>query len=463
MLRHATLITMLLLTGCVPVVEVSMKTRIQEDGTAIRETRFKKVRRSANNDQEKAWNKRPLVEDLGRKLGAGFATFERSDDEIRLYGVFADPNRIPADFRRDVPVLDGEAHNAVHFITEDLLFATRFVYRERFVDAIAPDDQKEARDTLVRFCLDFARAGARLELGQRYDLTALDAWLDETLRPTLLRLIDVYWSERHQFAEADPISGETGLDRVVDQALLALNKIGLLIERDGSDAHNFAIVRTFLTRLLAASATPKDQSAGQPKPRDFEYLFPAEEDDIGLGALCERVAVAEFTSTEAANTAFQRALLGVTGTFGSPPAEAEFHFDCAVEMPGMLLRTNGFLDAGTAGNTNGAFYLFDGDDLYPHGFELELESVVVRTDRLAAIRELKPSLDRRDAVALIAAVKEIGAADRAALTRLITQCVTQGSLAALPAPAAGDEDAAAAEQRRLTKLLAGILEVVRRD
>ncbi|MBI4881932.1 MAG: hypothetical protein HY812_20085 [Planctomycetes bacterium] len=441
-----------LLAGCLPTIEVRTRTRILQDGTVLRETRLVKIRSSTTNDQDKPWNKRPISEDLGKRLGEGFASLERSDDEILLSGVFPPATPIPPDFRRDVAVLEATSENHAEVRLEDILFGVRFLYRERYADAIVPEDQDEARAELIAFTTRFLKSAVRCEFGASYDYAAFNAWTDEKVAPLLKQLIEIYWSERRALGRSDPFTRQTGLERGLKRALERIGALGLKLDADQDEPHNMAAVRVFLGQLLAAKLTPKDPKARRLAPADFAYLVPEEKPLAALELALERAAVQEFGSADEATKAFQRRLLGVTGTYGSPPAEAEFRFDCAVEMPGMLLSANGYLESARS-----AFWLFDGQEIFPHGYVLEAESVVLDGARLGRIRELKTELGSRDAVRLIQRLEDVSAADRAAMGRLLDECARQGTLAAL---VDGADDP---ERKRIQERLGPVLDALRRE
>lgn len=441
------------LAGCLPILEVRTRTRILPDGTALRETTIVKIRRDGSGDAEKEWNRRPIADDLGRALGEGFASVQKNDDRIVLSGVFADASKIPPDFRRDVPVLGRESTNRVSFQQQDLLLGTRYLYRERFVDAIEPDDQAEAKATLIRFGSKFVKDCVRHEFGAAYELAAFERWADRELEPALGKLVDIYWSERKAFGDVDPHTGKTGLDRALARARDRIAELGLDVDPARADADNLEAAKQFLCNLLAGTLQRKGDAGARPKADEFLYLFPEHDPGSGIAVAAERAAEREFGSVQEAKDAFQRAVIGVTGSYGSPPAEAEFRFDCAVELPGVLLRTNGAIEGDA-----GAFWLFEGEDLYPNGFLLEAESVVLDSPFIGRIAELKPSLDRRDAVRLIERLRDVDAAERARLRELLAQCAAAGSLAPLaPAPGATDAEKALAER------LKSVLEVVLRE
>ena len=424
--RAASLLLLAMMTaGCLPVIVVKTRTRILPDGTTLRETRFEKERRHADNEQERFWNERPISDDLGRGLGRGFVTRERTDDVLVFSGVFTDPAAMPPDFLRDVAVLKRASRNHVDYRTEDLLFGTRHLYRERFVDAVAPENQKQARRELVDFAIHFLKAAVRHEFDHRYDPAGFDSFAHEQLEPLFDQLIEIYWNERRLMTKADPHTGLTGFDRALARALKLLEPLGLLLDRELEEEENLARFRAWFQELLANTLEPLHPSSSRPRPGDFDYLFPEEEPLSGLTLALERAAEREYGGVQEARDAFEILLLGVTGTYGSPPAEAEFRFDCAVELPGLLLRSNGFLESDRS-----AFWLFEGPEIFPDGFLLEAESVVIDTRRLGRIRELKSALDRRDMVLLIQRLEGVDAKQRQVLAKVLDECARQGTLEA---------------------------------
>lgn len=445
------LLVLLLPSGCLPIISLESRTRILPDGTTIRETTYTKIRRDPNNDQERLWNSRSISEDLGKRLGEGFASIQREDDRIVLNGVFTRPDQVPADFLRDVGLVGSASRNRIEWKTEEILFGTRFLYRERFVDAIEPGDQKESRKKLVAFVVKTFRSAVRYEFGESWDLSELNRWSEEELAPLVDQLIGLYWQERKSLGKVDPLTGKNGFDRALRRAFKILARSGLRLDLEAEDDDNFARFQRWLQELLARHLKSKRDGQRAPTADDFRYLFPQEKPWTGVKLALERVAEREHGSVEKGEEAFQRVLLGVTGTYGSPPAEAEFRFDCTVEMPGILLRTNGFLESDQA-----SFWLFEGEQIFPDGYQMEAESVVIDDRRLGRIRELQPRIDRRGAVRLIQRLEGVSAEDRGIMDGLLDDCARAGSLEALNRP---EEK----QTEKIRKKLVNVLEPILRE
>lgn len=450
--RLVAAIAALALGACLPVLEIKSRTRVAADGTTSRETVITKTRRNANTDDEKTWNARPITEDLPRALGDGFRSIERSDLELRLAGTFAHPEQVPPDFLRDVELLDHQARNRIDYVAEDLLFAKRFVYRERYVDAIQPEDLKENKRDAVRFAQKFAHAMVAGEFGRAFDTAELDRFIDDAGADLVADLIEIYWAERKQLSKQDPVTRRTGLDRAIERALKRIERVGAAFDVDQGEEDNFAVLESWL-RDLFASTLKRKSDGSRPTLSDFDYFFPPDAPWSGLQTMAIRAAEYEYGSTDKAEDVSRRVLLGITGTFGSPPAQAEFRFDCAVELPGQLLRTNGYLET-----ERSAFWLFEGEDLFPQGQWLEAESFTPDDRYLGKIRELRSDVDRRDAVALIRVLEGVSADDRARLGALLAIAAQHGSLAAIPPAAEGDAQGASDRKR-----LMDVVDPLRRD
>lgn len=443
----------LAIVACLPTLRVQSRTRVLENGSLVRETTLTKQRADGDNEREKLLNARPVSEDFARSLGAGFPTIERTPDVVRLYGVFPDASAMPPDFAREVPLLKATAHNRVSLVREDLLAGTRYLYREEYVDAIAPEDAQEAKRDLVEMIGRFVRSAAFREFGREYELSAFDQWTRDELAPLTSDLIAMLHAERANFGRKDPHTGETGLDRVAKKLRARVGKLGIELVEPMDAPLNGLLLENALCDLLALKLKPRDPNRMPPKLEDFRYLFPEDAPASALARIARATAIADFGGEKQAIEDFQRATLAVSGTFSplvpfDPPIqEGAFEFDCAVEMPGLLLRTNGVLEGDRS-----AFYLFDGDDLYPAGKALELESVVFDTGLLGRIRELKSEPDRRDAVQLILALDGADGGRRAEMRAALEECARQGTLAWL-------DDPARAETK---KRFARVIEILRR-
>jgi hypothetical protein len=442
----------LALGGCLPVLEIKSRTRVSADGTTSRETVITKTRRNANSDDEKLWNGRPIVDDLPRSLGDGFRSIQRSELEIRMTGTFAHPEQMPSDFLRDVELLDAPARNRVDFVVEDLLFAKRYVYRERYVDAIQPEDLKENKRDAVRFAQKFAHAMIAGEFGRAFDTQELDRFIDGAGADLVGDLIEIYWFERKQLSKQDPVTRQTGLDRALARALKRIERVGATFDAKDGEDDNREVLEAWLRDLFSSNLKRKVDGS-RPTLSDFDYFFPKDAPWSGLETMIARAAQAEYGTTEKAEDVARRVLLGITGTFGSPPAQAEFHFDCAVELPGQLLRTNGYLET-----ERSAFWVFEGEDLFPQGQWLEAESFTPDDRFLGKIRELRPDVERRDAARLIGVLEGVSTDDRERMAALLAIAAQHGSLSAIPPAAEGDGQGQSDRKR-----LEDIVDVLRRE
>ena len=442
----------LALGGCLPVLEIKSRTRVSADGTTSRETVITKTRRNANSDDEKLWNGRPIVDDLPRSLGDGFRSIQRSELEIRMTGTFAHPEQMPSDFLRDVELLDAPARNRVDFVVEDPLFAKRYVYRERYVDAIQPEDLKENKLDAVRFAQKFAHAMIAGEFGRAFDTQELDRFIDGAGADLVGDLIEIYWFERKQLSKQDPVTRQTGLDRALERALKRIERVGATFDAKDGEDDNREVLEAWLRDLFSSNLKRKVDGS-RPTLSDFDYFFPKDAPWSGLETMIARAAQAEYGTTEKAEDVARRVLLGITGTFGSPPAQAEFHFDCAVELPGQLLRTNGYLET-----ERSAFWVFEGEDLFPQGQWLEAESFTPDDRFLGKIRELRPDVERRDAARLIGVLEGVSTDDRERMAALLAIAAQHGSLSAIPPAAEGDGQGQSDRKR-----LEDIVDVLRRE
>jgi hypothetical protein len=116
-------------------------------------------------------------------------------------------------------------------------------------------------------------------------------------------------------------------------------------------------------------------------------------------------------------------------------------------MPGWLLRTNGVI----AGDESACF-VFEGEDLFPRGVTLELESVVLDATPFAGLPGLARDLDRRAAARLIDALEGLSPAQRQEIHAALVRCAAERSLGWLDEEVEGRPEL----KKRIERLLAAL-------
>lgn len=419
---------LLLIAGCLPVIEVKTRTQVFPDGSVARDTTYKKIRRKADDDMEKEWNQRALSEDLGSDLLNGIQSFTETDDTLVLRGQYQHVRDMPSDFRRDVADLEATSRNRISLVQKDILIGTHLLYRERFDDAISPEDQKEARNDFVQFLTRFCQSVVKHEFGQTYDTSLFNTWTREDLTPVLKDMVEIFWQERKLLSREDPVTGKTGFERMMQKMSRRVSMMGVTFDptRDLDEGTNLVALQEFTTQLLARTLVPHGDGIRKPKAEDFHYLFAGENPMAGIELAAERAAELEYGSVKKCEEVFKKTTYALTGTYSSPPAEAEFRFDCTLFMPGVLLRSNGFLDG-----AGGTFWIFEGQELYPHGFIMEAESVVIDTSVTSRIREIRSDLDLHDVTRLMVRLDGTSREQRTKMREALKLCARAGTLQAI--------------------------------
>lgn len=421
----AALVLGALLPACLPDIEVEVDTRVMANGWIAREAVLRKRPKKPLNDREREINERPLIQDLAPGFGTGFPERVVGEREIRLAGVFRDARQVPSDFRRAVDAVGGEARNRLRLERRDVLVGTLYRFRERYTDAIEPERVDEALDALVDFCLGFVREAARLEFEPRYDTSGFDRFLDEQVRPLLRSLARDVLEESGRIDVADPLTGETGAERLWKKLRKGAAALGLSLPADPDDAQAIeAAWRRFLPRLLARTLARPD--GARPDPREFLHLVRTEDLTEPIALAARRAADRKFGGTDAVESELKRRAAALFGTFSGPLAEGHWRFRYRLAMPGRLLRTNGWIgDGGTV------FFAFEGKDLHPRGVEIEAESIVIDTSLVARFPEVRLPLDGERIVEIVRLLEDVPPERVARWRRLIEQAAERGGMQAL--------------------------------
>lgn len=379
------------LAGCDRFV-VTIKTRIDPGGRLEREMRISNVGEKGPTTVERAF-----------KLPASARIVERSEDGETI--VLALSARSPEELEPDFAVRAEGAEkagrppprNAVEWRKRDCVLFDHWVYRETFHDSVDEADRDGATDRLFGLCRQVVVTAAALEAAGRYDLGALERYLDGPARHLFFDLVRIACTEKDEKRRERRIAARLGAEGVAAP-------VG-----EGGDAVARALSH-FAIGKLAELLVPKEKGLA---PFDATpFLSGDERATERLLALLKYAATAHHGSEEKAEEAFLEALGAVRGDMEGAPIEVRAH----VAMPGRPLRTNGWLGEPDPRETR-VFFEFEAEDVARTGHVLELETVVLKPEVLARVPSGKASLEDEDVLNVIRWLSDRSDAERERLSK----------------------------------------------
>lgn len=426
-MRCALPLALLLLGGsaCRVVTLVEVETRVEADGSGTRTLRAT-ARWQDGRDEPAA-----LPSDFVPELAAHVVGV-RAPDRFEASASFVRLDQAPA------PFVFGPAGRSTRFPAEfravDWGLFTLVHYAESVVDAVDADALRGALDEAVQVLSEVTESACAEFFGADFDATVLRERLRGDLRLAAREMSFALWQEMY--------ASGADLDRLLARVLPRLRALGLTLEPEW-----FADWEQGEPRLRAAVASWVEQQlrprrAGErtPLPVGLEStLF-----DGPFAAVFRRALEAHFGSAEAANAWWQRVESTLKGSFGAGRDDVTFRLK--VRMPGVLLRTDGWLES------DGATFLeFPAREAFPRGRGIRCASVVWRHEILAAVPVNVPA----DNTTAISFTRAIGAGPEGepapAMLALLRACAAARSLGPLRAVA---EDPSHADAEGAARLLA---------
>ncbi len=267
------------------------------------------------------------------------------------WGEFDEPGHMPQTFITPAPADLPAGVLAIDYQRNDYVLLVEHRSRETLTDVVTLDDMHVARRELADMLVPLVGKIVAEALGDEYDTSELVDWMHNTATPCLFEATDVLFdvSARGDASQLDklmmalePVFERHGL-RLRDESgqLLTDNRLGLAVAQ-------------FAKGVIRQHVHRRD---GQPVPEDIviEML-----QWLGLqepGAAVERsqrfdeasqkVIVETFGSQEAFGEALKPLTARILGLYVSQIFGPPKQFDYVMEMPGVIVETNGQIASDT--------------------------------------------------------------------------------------------------------------------
>ncbi len=273
---------------------------------------------------------------------------------------------------------------AIDYEQQDYVLVVEHRWRETLTDVVTLDDMHQARRELAAMVVALSETILNEAIGGEYDVSGLVKWLRETGTPWFYEVTDVYFDVCARRDDAQPDKLERALAPVFARHGLPIEDDSGKILEDDQMQRTF---RAFAVDLIQQHLKRRD---GQPVPPEMadEILMwlglqepPAgSEPPQRFPEATKKVLVEMYGSEEAFGEAIKPLSVRIMGLyqfflFGDPT-----HFDYAMEVPGLLVETNGEVLA-----DNRTRWTFSAKEAYPSGYVMNCRSL---EPRAAVVQEI---------------------------------------------------------------------------
>jgi hypothetical protein len=396
-------------TGCGEEVAVRQSTRVYQDGSIFRTVEVSGRESDGTLPGKSGW----LAEEAGVRIGdaEAWGRVDRRAGQFAVEGLFDDPGQVPPSLahRTDAGWVADRIHVSV--ARDDLVVLARWSYEEVASDPFGETDMAAALDGLTDLASRVLREELSSEFGKRVDPARAEAFLRREARELALQVMSTLKQTPHA----------TQQEARAQQLATLLSRYGVDVpEFEGEDPLDT------LTELLdpfmswARDRTARSISSEDEPVSPEQLPFWPNQDE--LFALWDEGADVELTpevsELRRLSETLVRGMTGYYGDFSSP----RFRFEISVELPGVLVHTNGTV------TEEGAFWLLRGDDLSVGSASMRAEAVELNHQALVALGARR-DLDKRGLVQLL---DILARRDREGkLAQLLSRCLEEGRLSLL--------------------------------
>lgn len=292
--------------------------------------------------------------------------------------------------------------NTLRWARLDCVLFERFVFEEQLKDSVDENSRPEAALHLHGLLRDIVVSAADKEAGAVYDITPLRTYLNTAGKHLVLDCSRLLYADRGKLKD-------------LLAARLRTEGIALPADLDDDDAITKAFT-DFTIGKLEALIVPKVEGGRAFDARSyFEPIGTGPDgDDLRIEGVLAQAMQRLHGSRENAEKALEKALYGLEGDLDGSAISFRF----TLGLPGTLLRTNGLLDPH---NRARVMWRFDAGAAARGGKNMKAESIVMRPERIGVIPGNHGVLELEQILAVMRALDELTAEQRAALGAAVMQ------------------------------------------
>jgi len=372
------LVGLLCASGCGSPALLQVETTIRPDGSCDRAIWQPKDELLPEGALSPEWRARWRIVS-GAMIPPAFAAENPNPDSRHPYfhaeGSFASPAEIPAHLLKRIdghPEI-GESELVRSLEREDYGLVVAHRWRETITNIVTPDDFRKARDQFIDLGVPMLVRTLEEVFGREYDVKALADEVQKRARPFLVEILDIYYD-----LAANPKAGPEPLR---PRFVAALRGVGVELPEGAEETADSVMidraVRAHLRALILRDVTRRD---GRPMTEaDARAIL----NGNSTTPFRENLEKSFKNHKDEIEAKLVPLVVRMTGLYNYPPilSGPAPRFIFGLRLPGWVVQTNG-----TADDEGRIAWRFDGQDLFPDGFEMRAESLSV--DRPAQTRLL---------------------------------------------------------------------------
>jgi hypothetical protein len=377
------------------------------------------------------------------------AARDKEHPYFAAWGSFESPDRLPQIYVKQAPPGLPDGKLVVQYERDDYVLVVEHRFKETLTDIVTIDDMHLARRELADLLVPLSQKILERTLGDEYDTTKLDDWLDQTATPWFFELTDVVFeagtrnelSEEKLMAAMAPVCARRGL--------VLTDASGKLLDSEALEN----AVEAYVTRVLGENLRRRDgkQVSAAEIAKVVEWIGLKERPENSekpyerYNKAVEKVIAEKFGDSEAFEHGLEPLVARIFGLYAGDLLGFPHDFRYTLKTPGPIVKTNG-----TLLSDRRVRWTFEGNDAYPFGYTMQCDSLVVQAGLEKELLGRQVLVDNETAFAYMDLLRS-----NPALREVMQACARAKSMA--PYYKASDESGAASTSEKALDALGKML------
>jgi len=410
-------------TGCVQY-DVAATTRIAEDGTLTR--RFALTGPDDKDSEDGLWK-------FFAKPGEdGWDPRVITDKRMELTGVFAPKTAIPTHFRLADRQEQAGSESRIKLQCRDYVLIADYRFEETITNNVPYADFRRAGRELVSLYWELAKQAMMEDLGERYELEKLFAFIEGDLAKLAGDLSEAYyWGAALQKSKSE-------IDRELTEICAAAGTPFDFTQKDNQIMQRvFRLsLRNNLEEYVKMKGAPANTAISPEQLNQLVAYFDlSPQNAFNLALSIQRVALARYGNADELSRRTEKLLKACLGAYHGVP-RTRFAFN--LEMPGRIIATTGLIEEQAR-----IAWRFEGNNTFPLGYRMSARSILDRREIQQKLAGKALFASSADAVAFLEKGESLDDAELGEFRTAMQTAVDTGDFQPLKAQAAsGDNELA---------------------